>query len=134
MSSISIFSANSSVVRTTSSGWCDFMCVNGVFSIPDGGTSTPLFTLASNGIIIKNTDVYEIRAIVYSSKQTYDNYIPIKFSRKNHGLLLDIPDMYFNDDVYIANITGMSNDLIIIEAANSTIGFSIRRQMPRQLY
>ncbi len=134
MSSISIFSTNSSVVRVSSSEWCDFMFVNGVFSIPSGGTSTSLFTLTSNGIILKSSDIYEIRAIVYSSQQTYDKNIPIKFSRKNHGMLVDINDMYFNGDSYNANLTGMTNDLIIIEAPSSTIGFSIRRQMPRQFY
>jgi hypothetical protein len=45
-----------------------------------------------------------------------------------------MPDMEYYNNCYYANITGLTGDLIIVDAPNTdTIGFSIRRAVPRQM-
>lgn len=132
---ISLFSSASSVVRK-STEWFDFLLINGVFSIPGGGgTSTPLFKLGANGIILNGSGRYDLIAILYNRNQN-DNggASPIRFTRSNHGMTIDMEDMYFSTGVYYGFMTGLTNDLIIVDAPNTdTIGFSIRRAVPRQM-
>ena len=131
---ISLFSSASSVVRVQSNDWVDFLLINGVFSIPGGGTSTPLFKLGANGIILNSSDRYEMMAILYSRKQVDGSVSPIRFTRSNHGMTIDMPDMEYYNGMYFAQISGLTNDLIIVDAPNTdTIGFSIRRSVPRQM-
>ena len=131
---ISVFSSASSVVRVQSKEWIDFLLINGVFTIPGGGTSTSLFKLCANGIVLNSSDKYELFAILYSRKQVDGSVSPICFSRSNHGMTTDMPDMEYYNGLYFAQISGMTGDLIIVEASNTdTIGFSIRRAVPRQM-
>ena len=43
-----------------------------------------------------------------------------------------MPDMEYYNKTYFAQILGLTDDLIIVDAPNTdTIGFSIRRAVPR---
>jgi len=132
---ISLFSSASSVVRVQPNDWVDFLLINGVFSIPGGGTSTSLFKLGANGIILNGSGRYDLIAILYNRNQDNNGGAsPIRFTRSNHGMTIDMEDMYFSSGVYYGFMTGLTNDLIIVDAPNTdTIGFSIRRSVPRQM-
>ncbi len=129
---VSLFSSASSIVRVKSSEWVDFHLINGVFSIPGGGTTSPLFKLGANGIILNSSDRYDLIAILYNRNQNHEGASPIRFTRSNHGMTIDMDDMYFSNGVYYGYMTGLTGDLIVVDAPNTdTIGFSIRRSNPR---